>query len=124
MANSFTERKRANSVNTPAGNCRAGGLASGIKLPSRAGEFYGSIRSALAAVAGTIGNNDSWIAAVRAAGLILVLRFKHLIQFRSWPGLFRPSTPSAKASRSLVDVRQKSLSSGRAKSADPWAGIS
>jgi len=39
----------------------------------RAGEFYGSIRAALAAEGGIIGNNDLWIAAhAKAAGLILV----------------------------------------------------
>jgi tRNA(fMet)-specific endonuclease VapC len=44
-----------------------------MELPMRAGEFYGSIRAALAAEGGMIGNNDLWIAAhARTAGLILV----------------------------------------------------
>jgi len=49
------------------------GLLPVMKLPPRAGEFYGSIRAALAAEGGVIGNNDLWIAAhAKAAGLILV----------------------------------------------------
>ena len=44
-----------------------------MELPMRVGEFYGSIRAALAAEGGMIGNNDLWIAAhARTAGLILV----------------------------------------------------
>ena len=44
-----------------------------MELPMRAGEFYGSIRAALAAKGGMIGNNDLWIAAhVMAEELILV----------------------------------------------------
>src|SRR5215470_17907003 len=49
------------------------GLLPIMELPMRAGEFYGSIRAALAAEGGMIGNNDLWIAAhAAAAGLILV----------------------------------------------------
>jgi len=49
------------------------GLLPVMELPPRAGEFYGSIRAALAAEGGMIGNNDLWIAAhAKAAGLILV----------------------------------------------------
>jgi len=49
------------------------GLLPVMELPPRAGEFYGSIRAALAAEGGVIGNNDLWIAAhAKAAGLILV----------------------------------------------------
>src|SRR6516162_10156341 len=44
-----------------------------MELPMRAGEFYGSIRAALAAKGGMIGNNDLWIAAhVMAEELTLV----------------------------------------------------
>jgi len=39
------------------------GLLPVMELPPRAGEFYGSIRAALAAEGGMIGNNDLWIAA-------------------------------------------------------------
>jgi tRNA(fMet)-specific endonuclease VapC len=49
------------------------GLLPVLELPSRAGEFYGSIRAALAARGDMIGNNDLWIAAhAKTAGLILV----------------------------------------------------
>lgn len=49
------------------------GLLPVMELPSRAGEFYGSIRAGLATEGGIIGNSDLWIAAhARAAGLILV----------------------------------------------------
>ena len=49
------------------------GLLPVMELPPRTGEFYGSIRAALAAEGGMIGNNDLWIAAhAKAAGLILV----------------------------------------------------
>src|SRR5215468_8246781 len=49
------------------------GLLPVMELPPRAGEFYGSIRAALAAEGGMIGNNDLWIAAhAKAVGLILV----------------------------------------------------
>jgi tRNA(fMet)-specific endonuclease VapC len=39
------------------------GLLPVMELPMRAGELYGSIRVALAAEGGMIGNNDLWIAA-------------------------------------------------------------
>src|SRR6266436_43297 len=46
------------------------GLLPVMELPSRAGEFYGSIRATLAAEGSMIGNNDLWIAAhASAAGL-------------------------------------------------------
>jgi tRNA(fMet)-specific endonuclease VapC len=49
------------------------GLLPVLDLPSRAGEFYGSIRAASAARGDMIGNNDLWIAAhAKAAGLVLV----------------------------------------------------
>ena len=49
------------------------GLLPVLELPSRAGEFYGSIRAALAARGDMVGNNDLWIAAhAKAADLILV----------------------------------------------------
>jgi tRNA(fMet)-specific endonuclease VapC len=57
-----------------------------LKLPSRAGEFYGSIRAALAARGDMIGNNDLWIAAhAKAAGLILVTNNER--EFRRIDGL-------------------------------------
>lgn len=62
------------------------GLLPVMALPSRAGEFYGSIRAALAAEGGMIGNNDLWIAApARAAGLILVTNSER--EFRRVQGL-------------------------------------
>ena len=49
------------------------GLLPVVEHPMRAGEFYASIRAALAAEGEMIGNNDLWIAAnANAAGLILV----------------------------------------------------
>jgi tRNA(fMet)-specific endonuclease VapC len=49
------------------------GLLPVMELPLRAGEFYGSIRAALAAEGSMIGNNDLWIAAhAKAAGLVLI----------------------------------------------------
>src|SRR5262245_60250544 len=57
-----------------------------MELPMRAGGFYGSLRSALAAEGGMIGNNDLWIAAhARAAGLILVTNNER--EFRRIQGL-------------------------------------
>lgn len=62
------------------------GLLPILGLPSRAGQFYGSIRAALAAEGGMIGNNDLWIAAhAQAAGLILVTNNER--EFRRVPGL-------------------------------------
>lgn len=62
------------------------GLLPILELPSRAGQFYGSIRAALAAEGGMIGNNDLWIAAhAQAAGLILVTNNER--EFRRVPGL-------------------------------------
>jgi tRNA(fMet)-specific endonuclease VapC len=57
-----------------------------MELPMRAGEFYGSLRAALAAEGGMIGNNDLWIAAhARTAGLILVTNNER--EFRRIQGL-------------------------------------
>jgi tRNA(fMet)-specific endonuclease VapC len=62
------------------------GLLPVLELPSRAGEFYGSIRAALAAEGDMIGNNDLWIAAhARTAGLILVTNNER--EFRRIQGL-------------------------------------
>ena len=62
------------------------GLLPIMELPMRAGEFYGSIRAALAAEGGMIGNNDLWIAAhAAAAGLILVTNNER--EFRRIEGL-------------------------------------
>src|SRR5205085_488862 len=62
------------------------GLLPVLELPSRAGEFYGSIRAALAARGDMIGNNDLWIAAhAKAAGLILVTNNER--EFRRIDGL-------------------------------------
>lgn len=62
------------------------GLLPVIELPSRAGEFYGSIRAALAAEGSMIGNNDLWIAAhASAADLILVTNNER--EFRRIEGL-------------------------------------
>jgi tRNA(fMet)-specific endonuclease VapC len=62
------------------------GLLPVLELPPRAGEFYGSIRAALAARGDMIGNNDLWIAAhAKAAGLILVTNNER--EFRRIDGL-------------------------------------
>lgn len=62
------------------------GLLPIMELPSRAGEFYGSIRASLAAEGGIIGNNDLWIAAhAKARGLILVTNNER--EFRRIQGL-------------------------------------
>ena len=62
------------------------GLLPILELPSRAGQFYGSIRAALASEGGMIGNNDLWIAAhAQAAGLILVTNNER--EFRRVQGL-------------------------------------
>jgi tRNA(fMet)-specific endonuclease VapC len=62
------------------------GLLPVMELPPRAGEFYGSIRAALAAAGGMIGNNDLWIAAhAKAASLILVTNNER--EFRRIEGL-------------------------------------
>jgi tRNA(fMet)-specific endonuclease VapC len=62
------------------------GLLPVMELPMRAGEFYGSIRAALAAEGDMIGNNDLWIAAhARTAGLILVTNNER--EFRRIQGL-------------------------------------
>jgi tRNA(fMet)-specific endonuclease VapC len=62
------------------------GLLPVLELPSRAGEFYGSIRAALAAEGGMIGNSDLWIAAhAKAAGLVLVTNNER--EFRRIDGL-------------------------------------
>ena len=67
------------------------GLLPVLELPSRAGEFYGSISAALAARGDMIGNNDLWIAAhAKAAGLILVtnnereFRRIHDLEIQNW----------------------------------------
>ena len=67
------------------------GLLPVLELPSRAGEFYGSIRAALAARGDMIGNNDLWIAAhAKAAGLILVTNNErefgriHGLEIQNW----------------------------------------
>lgn len=67
------------------------GLLPVLELPTRAGEFYGSIRAALAAQGDMIGNNDLWIAAhAQAAGLILVtnnereFRRIHGLEIQNW----------------------------------------
>jgi tRNA(fMet)-specific endonuclease VapC len=61
------------------------GLLPVLELPSRAGEFYGSLRAALAR-GDMIGNNDLWIAAhAKAAGLILVTNNER--EFRRIDGL-------------------------------------
>ena len=58
----------------------------GEGLRRRAGEFYGSIRAALAAEGDMIGNNDLWIAApARTADLILVTNNER--EFRRIQGL-------------------------------------
>ena len=55
-------------------------------LPTRAGEFYGSIRAGLAVEGALIGNNDLWIAAhAMAAGLVLVANNER--EFRRIEGL-------------------------------------
>ena len=57
-----------------------------LQLPSRAGEFYGTIRAALEARRETIGNNDLWIAAhARAAELMLITNNEK--EFRRIQGL-------------------------------------
>ena len=62
------------------------GLLPVMELPLRTGEFYGSIRAALAAEGDMIGNNDLWIAAhAMAAGLILVTSNER--EFRRIEGL-------------------------------------
>ncbi len=62
------------------------GLLPVRELPSRAGEFYGSIRATLAAEGSMIGNNDLWIAAhAKAAGLILITNNER--EFRRIQGL-------------------------------------
>ena len=62
------------------------GLLPIMELPSRAGEFYGSIRASLAAEGGIIGNNGLWIAAhAKAMGLILVTNNER--EFRRIEGL-------------------------------------
>ena len=62
------------------------GLLPVLELPSRAGEFYGSIRATLTARGDMIGNNDLWIAAhAKAAGLILVTNNER--EFRRIDGL-------------------------------------
>jgi len=62
------------------------GLLPVMELPMRAGEFYGSIRAALAAEGDMIGNNDLWTAAhARTAGLILVTNNER--EFRRIQGL-------------------------------------
>lgn len=62
-----------------------------MALPLQAGEFFGSIRAALAAEGGLIGNNDLRVAAhARAAGLVLVtnndgeLRRIHGLKIQNW----------------------------------------
>ena len=62
------------------------GLLPVLELPSRAGEFYGSIRAALATRGDMIGNNDLWIAAhAKAASLVLVTNNER--EFRRIDGL-------------------------------------
>jgi tRNA(fMet)-specific endonuclease VapC len=67
------------------------GLLPVLALPPRAGEYYGSIRAALAAEGSVIGNNDLWIAAhAKAAALILVtnnereFRRIHGLEIQNW----------------------------------------
>ncbi len=67
------------------------GLLPVLELPSLAGQFYGSIRAALAARGDMIGNSDLWIAAhAKAAGLILVtnnereFRRIHGLEIQNW----------------------------------------
>src|SRR6516164_11025026 len=71
-----------------------------MELPMRAGEFYGSIRAALAAKGGMIGNNDLWIAAhVMAEELTLVTNneseFRRIegLEIENWADSFERSTP-------------------------------
>ena len=62
------------------------GLLPVMELPLRAGEFYGSMRAALAAEGAMIGNNDLWIAAhAKAAALILITNNER--EFRRIQGL-------------------------------------
>ncbi len=62
------------------------GLLPVMALPPRAGEFYGAIRTKLAAAGEIIGNNDLWIAAhAKAAGFILVTNNER--EFRRIEGL-------------------------------------
>jgi len=62
------------------------GLLPVMALPSRAGEFYGSIRAALSAEGSMIGNNDLWISAhAKAVGLTLVTNNER--EFRRVSGL-------------------------------------
>jgi tRNA(fMet)-specific endonuclease VapC len=62
------------------------GLLPIMALPSRAGEFYGSIRASLETKGEVIGNNDLWIAAhAKAARLVLVTSNER--EFRRIQGL-------------------------------------
>jgi tRNA(fMet)-specific endonuclease VapC len=62
------------------------GLLPIMALPSRAGEFYGSIRASLETKGDVIGNNDLWIAAhAKAARLVLVTNNER--EFRRIQGL-------------------------------------
>jgi tRNA(fMet)-specific endonuclease VapC len=62
------------------------GLLPIMALPSRAGEFYGSIRASLETKGEVIGNNDLWIAAhATAARLVLVTSNER--EFRRIQGL-------------------------------------
>jgi tRNA(fMet)-specific endonuclease VapC len=62
------------------------GLLPIMALPSRAGEFYGSIRASLETKGEVIGNNDLWIAAhATAARLVLVTSDER--EFRRIQGL-------------------------------------
>jgi|HubBroStandDraft_4_1064222.scaffolds.fasta_scaffold132396_2 tRNA(fMet)-specific endonuclease VapC len=57
------------------------GLLPVMELPSQAGQFYGTIRTALEVRGEIIGNNDLWIAAhAKAAGLTLVTNNEHEFQ--------------------------------------------
>jgi tRNA(fMet)-specific endonuclease VapC len=67
------------------------GLLPIMALPSRAGEFYGSIRASLETKGEVIGNNDLWIAAhAKAAQLVLVtsnereFRRIHGLEIQNW----------------------------------------
>ena len=87
MASLLTARKKSQSREQARRQlAELAGLLPVLALPSRAGEFYGSIRAALGARGDMIGNNDLWIAAhAKAAGLILVTNNER--EFRRIDGL-------------------------------------
>jgi tRNA(fMet)-specific endonuclease VapC len=88
MANSSTERRKADCVTKPGRSWPSwqACLLPVLALPLRAGELYGAIRASLEAAGDMIGNNDLWIAAhAKAAGLILVTNNER--EFRRIQGL-------------------------------------